>query len=110
MVILPQNRKALIKFSKSREDQRKFVADLVAERALVQAPNLLGEIICLLCMSTNPYLPSIWISLEARWTLGWVMKESHDGSRLSYLRFKLSQTWSTTSEHARYLVIKIRLW
>ena len=83
LVILPQDRKALSDVHSHQrpvpeQDQR--VVDLITEVVISLAARLHWTMICILSMSTNSYLPSVWIRLKACWALGGIMKKSHNSS------------------------------
>lgn len=61
--------------------------------------------IYLLSMSTNTYLPSIWICLEAGGALRRIMKQAHDSSRFSSLNFKIAII-DVAPKKLKYLIIK----
>jgi len=61
--------------------------------------------IYLLSMSTNAYLPSIWIRLEAGGVLWRIMKQAHDSSRFSSLNFKIVII-DVAPKKLKYLIIK----
>jgi len=62
--------------------------------------------IYLLSMSTNTYLPSIWIRLEAGGALRRIMKQAHDSSRFSSLNFKMIIIEVAPNKKLKYLIIK----